>query len=585
MAFGTWTMRKQLTAGFGGMALLMLVLTGLSWQAASEASDAFDHYVSGINARAEEAQHFGSAADRRAIAARNLVLASQPQDMEREKQAAEKAHQAVQEHLGQLKSLMASATDASDTARKLVADLEAIERRYGPVALSIVELAANGKRDEAIAKINAECRPLLKELLAKEDEYVEYTMRREHEMKKASATRLSRQRITLLAASAAALLMALGAGLLITRSVMRQLGAEPSDLGTSAERVAGGDLSPLPGSTSAPQGSVLASLATMQANLANIVAQVREASDSIATGSTQIAAGSTDLSQRTEEQASALQQTAATMEELSATVRHNADNASQANQLAQGASQVASKGGQVFSQVVGTMREINQSSGKIVDIIGVIDSIAFQTNILALNAAVESARAGEQGRGFAVVASEVRALAQRSAQAAKEIKTLITDSVKQVEEGSTLVDHATHAMQDMVDSIRRVTDIMGEISAANAEQSTGVNTLGQAVSQIDQATQQNAALVEESAAAAQSLQMQAQLLVKSVSVFRLPGQSIDDAEAARPPVSAHAAPRSQQLPQVKSSPVTRKPAAGRLPMTPALATAAAGHADGDWESF
>ena len=266
---------------------------------------------------------------------------------------------------------------------------------------------------------------------------------------------------------------------------------------------------------------LLRALAAMKDKLALVVSGVRRNSEGVATASAQIAQGNNDLSSRTEEQASALQQTAASMEQLSSTVQQNADNARQANQLALNASTVAVGGGEVVGRVVDTMKGINDSSKKIVDIISVIDSIAFQTNILALNAAVEAARAGEQGRGFAVVAAEVRHLAQRSAQAAKEIKSLIADSVERVEQGSALVDQAGTTMQDVVASIRRVTDIVGEISAASTEQSSGVSQVGDAVTQMDQATQQNAALVEESAAAAESLKVQAEQLVSAVAVFKL----------------------------------------------------------------
>ena len=268
-------------------------------------------------------------------------------------------------------------------------------------------------------------------------------------------------------------------------------------------------------------GQLLTSLQTMQNSLAEVVSRVRHGSESVATASAEIAHGNHDLSARTETQASALQQTAASMEQLGGNVRQNADNAHQANQLARDASEVATRGGEVVTQVIDTMRGINDSSRRIVDIIGVIDGIAFQTNILALNAAVEAARAGEQGRGFAVVASEVRSLASRSADAAREIKTLINDSVARVEQGTTLVDHAGTTMAEVVGSIRRVTDIMGDISAASAEQSAGVHQVGEAVQQMDHATQQNAALVEEIAAAASALQTQARELVQAVSVFNL----------------------------------------------------------------
>lgn len=291
---------------------------------------------------------------------------------------------------------------------------------------------------------------------------------------------------------------------------------------TAAKRIGDGDLGQRLDSGQRDEiGELLSTLSEMQSNLSSVVSQVRQGSENVATASTQIASGNNDLSARTEQQASALQQTAASMEELGATVRHNADNARQADQLAQHARGVAMQGGEVVSQVVSTMKDINDSSRRISEIIGVIDGIAFQTNILALNAAVEAARAGEQGRGFAVVASEVRSLASRSAEAAKEIKSLIGASVDRVERGSALVDQAGSTMAEVVSSIRRVTDIMAEISAASSEQSQGVAQVGEAVTQLDQTTQQNAALVEESAAAAESLKTQAQQLVQAVAVFRL----------------------------------------------------------------
>ncbi|SFN17971.1 methyl-accepting chemotaxis protein [Variovorax sp. OV329] len=289
-----------------------------------------------------------------------------------------------------------------------------------------------------------------------------------------------------------------------------------------ARTVADGDLSSRIEVPSRDEtGQLLEALRDMNAALVHIVGEVRNGTDTIATASGQIATGNQDLSSRTEEQASSLQETAASMEELTSTVKQNADNARQANQLAVSASEVAVKGGTVVGQVVDTMASINASSKKIVDIIGVIDGIAFQTNILALNAAVEAARAGEQGRGFAVVASEVRNLAQRSAAAAKEIKGLIDDSVGKVRAGSELVGEAGHTMQEIVGSVKRVTDIIGEITAASQEQTQGIDQINQAISQMDQVTQQNAALVEEAAAAAQSLQEQAGGLTKAVGIFKL----------------------------------------------------------------
>ena len=320
-------------------------------------------------------------------------------------------------------------------------------------------------------------------------------------------------------------------GWALTRSVFRQLGAEPSEAAATVNAVAQGDLSVEIALQPGDSTSLMASLNQMRDSLVKVVSEVRGNSDSVATASAQIAQGNQDLSGRTEQQAAALEQTAATMEQLGTTVRNNADSASQASQLAQTASDVAARGGEVVGQVVTTMQGINASSRKIGDIISVIDSIAFQTNILALNAAVEAARAGEQGRGFAVVAAEVRTLAQRSAEAAKEIKTLIGRSVEQVEQGTELVDQAGKTMDEIVGSIRRVTDIVAEISSASVEQSNGVQQVGQAVSEMDQTTQQNAALVEESAAAASSLKSQAQQLVQAVSVFKLSRREMVSAAA------------------------------------------------------
>jgi methyl-accepting chemotaxis protein len=340
----------------------------------------------------------------------------------------------------------------------------------------------------------------------------------------------------------------------------------------AAERVAAGDLTgQLEANTDDEVGQLLRALKNMNGKLLTVVGEIRTGSDSIATASAEIAAGNLDLSARTEQQASSLGETAASVEELTATVAHNADNARQANQLAESASEVANRGGMVVSQVVDTMASINESSKKIVDIIGVIDGIAFQTNILALNAAVEAARAGEQGRGFAVVASEVRNLAQRSSAAAKEIKDLINDSVSKVDDGSRLVDQAGATMEEIVGSVRRVTDIIGEITAATQEQTAGLGRINEAVGQMDAVTQQNASLVEEAAAASASMQDQAAQLAGVVSQFKL------DASVAR--TSTASAPRA-----VRAAVPATVPARPRIATGTRSAGAAKAKSE-EWEEF
>ena len=364
-------------------------------------------------------------------------------------------------------------------------------------------------------------------------------------------------------------------GLLLIRSVYRQLGGEPDYAAQIVRTIADGDLTVTVNTRADDRHSLLFAMQQMQQNLASTVGTIRQSTDTIATASGQIATGNLDLSSRTEQQASALEETASSMEELTSTVKQNADNARQANQLAATASQIAVKGGTVVAQVVETMGSINESARKIADIIGVIDGIAFQTNILALNAAVEAARAGEQGRGFAVVASEVRSLAQRSASAAKEIKSLIGDSVEKVDAGTRLVDQAGATMDEVVASVKRVSDIISEITAASQEQTAGIDQINQAIMQMDDVTQQNAALVEQAAAAASSLQDQAGSLVDVVRVFRTSGTRLalrPAAPVSRPvaaPAQAHvAAPRNQKLAVREAVQAVPSPAAG-----------------GEWEEF
>jgi len=471
----------------------MIVATYLQWPQLAEAMGQARARGTGLLAT-----HKATPEDR--------VALSSTLDKVRDRMA--RADQAVEKALAaspQLKASLAAPLAAAQQAAREVLDVAqrnivaAPELTYSSTDYVALTTKAIDTQFELIAKASAATDALLQ----------------------ARAGRERGSMLTLL--GALAVLFAGGAviGWWITRGLLRQLGGEPGDAAQVAQRVADGDLGFAIPVRAGDQRSLMHALERMQQSLAATVRAVRSQAEGVASASTQIAQGNNDLSARTEQQASALQETAASMEQLSSTVKQNADNARQGNQLARNASSVAVQGGEAVGEVVQTMKGINDSSRKIGDITSVIDAIAFQTNILALNAAVEAARAGELGRGFAVVASEVRSLAQRSAEAAKEIKALITDSVERVERGSALVDRAGATMDEVVQSIKRVTDLMGEVDAASNEQSAGVAQIDQAVQQMDQTTQQNAALVEQSAAAAESLNQQARQLVESVAVFKL----------------------------------------------------------------
>ena len=584
------TVRAKLTWAFGGLAFLVLLIAALSIKDLGDANERFESYVNGVNASAETAHLVREAIDLRAIAARNLVLVSNPADQGVEKAVVTKAHADVGTNLAKLKKL-AEQPGTTEEAKKMVAEIADIELAYSPVALSIVDMALNGKHEEAIAKMNAECRPLLAKLVAVSEKYSTYTSDQAAKIVAASHADYATQRSYLMLGCLLALAAAITAGVLITRSLTNALGSEPAELCNVVGKVADGDLSSQLVVRAGDTTSVMAAVARMQSSLTRVVSSVRQGSEGVSTASAEIASGNHDLSARTEQQASALEETAASMEELASTVKQNADNARQASQLAVNASVVAVKGGDVVGQVVETMKGINESSRKISDIISVIDGIAFQTNILALNAAVEAARAGEQGRGFAVVASEVRSLAGRSAEAAREIKTLIGASVERVEQGSILVDQAGETMTEVVDSIKRVTDIMGEISAASSEQASGVGQIGEAVQQMDQVTQQNAALVEQMAAAASSLKSQAGELVETVSLFTLGNEPSEALKPKPTPVRTARSANDVLVGEKKRSPVgianrTSRLSPVPLQHTPKLATRA-GVAAGDenWASF
>ncbi len=524
MSRPTMTVRGKLTLAFGGLAALIVLVSGIAVKSLADANVRFADFVNGINARQLLSYEVRTAVARRAIAARDLVNAATAQDREAIKAEVTKAHEDVQKRMERLTQMVADPS-VPEEARRMVTRMKDVESRYAPVALGIMQLALDGKRDEAIARMNAECRPLLVALNSAARDYRDFTVARSAALVTRAADDYAFQRSLLIGACLLAFAAAGIAGVLIVRSLTRALGAEPDRLGDIAGRVAAGDLEPVADASNAATGSVLRSLGDMQRSLAAIVTRVRSSSDSIATGTAQIASGNADLSQRTEEQASNLQQTAASMEQLSGTVKTSAETAREANRLAADAASAAEQGGQRVGQVVSTMRDISSSSQRISDIIGVIDGIAFQTNILALNAAVEAARAGEQGRGFAVVAGEVRTLAQRSAEAAREIKGLIDTSVEKVEVGARQVDEAGTSMNEIVAQVRRVSHMISELANASTEQSQGINQVGDAVQQLDQVTQQNAALVEETAAAAESLRNQATHLAEAMSVFKLDGSA------------------------------------------------------------
>jgi methyl-accepting chemotaxis protein len=567
----------RMAAAFAIVLLLMTIVTAVGINAIR--SFDLDELRS---VKTRYAINFRGSVHDRAISLRDTVLEANAAAAAADLKDIERLAAAYAESAKKLDLVMSDDPNTSSEETQSLAKIKEIESRALPLAARLLALSQAGDKPQAQLLLMGSIRPVFVEWLASINHYIDLQER----LARASTNAL------LAAAKTAALTMlillgvALVAGFLVAWRVTRSITMPMNRAIDAATRFAAGDLTvELIADGKDETAQLLGALSNMNDNLTRIVGGVRQNADGVATASAQIAQGNLDLSSRTEEQASALEETAASMEQLSSTVKQNADNAKQANQLAMGASTVAIKGGEVVSQVVTTMKGINDSSKKIADIISVIDGIAFQTNILALNAAVEAARAGEQGRGFAVVASEVRSLAGRSADAAKEIKTLITASVERVEQGTALVDQAGATMTEVVASIRRVTDIMGEISAASTEQSAGVAQVGEAVSQMDQATQQNAALVEESAAAAESLKGQALQLVQAVAVFKL-----SHGEVARQPVAYAAAPSysaSERRAPDRAKNVTRPKfgAKAKAPAQTAHAALAKTGTDGEWASF
>jgi len=561
----------RLGAGFAAVLLLLAGIAGLGLSAMTDIQSRLNGIVTGNNVKVVLVNRMLDAIRDIAILDGNMILLTDDAAMRAESKKVAAARERFTESRGALAKLL-----ATPEGKALLARIDEKVAVLVPLNAQISEAALQNRNEEATALFISRFQPAVRAALAELEAMAEHQERRSMEANQEAGEGYAWSRNLMLALASFAVLIGAGIAWLITRSITRPIGQAVQ----VAEKVAAGDISSrIEVASKDETGRLMHALREMNESLARIVSEVRTGTDTIATASAQIASGNQDLSSRTEEQASSLEQTAASMEELTSTVKQNADNARQANQLAVSASEVAVKGGSVVSQVVDTMGSINASSKKIVDIIGVIDGIAFQTNILALNAAVEAARAGEQGRGFAVVASEVRSLAQRSAAAAKEIKTLIGDSVEKVEEGSKQVEEAGRTMEEIVGSVKRVTDIMGEITAASQEQTSGIEQINQAITQMDQVTQQNAALVEEASAAAQSLQEQAGNLVKSVSIFKLDANAV---ATVRPgfthivPIPKPARPAPKRL--AKALPSRKEPsAAPQLAMT--------GDAKGDWTEF
>src|SRR5471032_1276983 len=521
----------RLGLGFALVLVFLVAVTAVGISRMGQIQSRLDHVVGVNNVVTRLVIDMRANVSDRVTSLRILTLMSDAGDMEPEmnriKEQGRKYDEAQQKLSAQF------ALEALPEEKALLAEIKDSEAAAMPAIAKASDLWLANKAEDATKVLIKEIRPVQKKWMTALDQLATLEDKLNAQVQTDAASGFSNARNFMMLMCVLAVAISVVAAVVITLGLLKQLGGEPDYTAGIAGSIANGDLSIQIDTDGNDKDSLLSEMKEMRNSLVSIVGQVRNGTETIGTASREIAAGNIDLSSRTEMQASALEKTASAMEELTSTVKQNADNAREANQLAATASDVARKGGAVVSQVVNTMSSIDSPAKKIVDIIGVIDGIAFQTNILALNAAVEAARAGEQGRGFAVVASEVRNLAQRSAGAAKEIKALIGDSVEKVDAGGKLVDAAGKTMGQIVSSVQQVADYMRDITAASHEQSVGTEEINSAIGQMDEMTQQNAALVEQAAAAAESMQQQAQMLADAVSIFKL-----GDAVAARPALSS-----------------------------------------------